>query len=154
MFRLGHWCEIVRDPSAYAGYSMYLFPDHNEWAIQWRFNLSRFEPDIAYDVYARVRVEPRGNEGYAFTAGIWDFEHGSRGAIAVKLADLPDSDWHLYKLGTIVPTAGQYVWCAPPNNAENVAGVWLDYFELQAARGREATSDRSTVERLLEDGPK
>ena len=57
----------------------------------------RFEPDTPYEVYARVRVEKKGNEGQAFNAGIYDSDRGSWGSMEVHLTEINDNDWHVYR---------------------------------------------------------
>jgi len=56
------------------------------------------------------------------------------GHLQPPMTDIPDSEWHLYKLGTIVPAKGVYVWMGPQNNAANQKGLYLDYFELRAVQ--------------------
>ena len=55
------------------------------------------------------------------------------GGIQPAMTDIPDSEWRVYKLGTITPAPGHYVWMGPQNNPDNQDGLWLDYFELKAA---------------------
>ena len=96
-----------------------------------------------YRVYARIRVEKRGDEGPAFWAGVsnilrrQDIIEVRPAAKAVK-----DNNWHLYRLGTITPSAGDYVWCGVLGNPANIGGVWLDYFELRAVQETKARGQR------------
>jgi len=50
------------------------------------------------------------------------------------MTDIADSEWHVYKLGTITPAAGHWVWMGPQNNSDNQDGLWLDYFEMKAVQ--------------------
>jgi len=131
--RYGEWCWIVEDPTASDGFSVYLNNNHIEWCVQWMLSPDEFEPDTRYDVYARIKVEKTGDEGKAFWAGVYDTVHRTDlGSIAPAMTEIPDSEWHLYKLATITPAKGQYVWMGPQNNFANQKGLYLDYFELRA----------------------
>ena len=131
--RYGEWAWIEEDPTAEDGFSIHLPNTHIEWCCQWPYSPARFEPNTKYDVHARIRVQKKGENGPAFWAGVYDTVHAvGLGGIQPNVKDIPDSDWHLYKLGTVLPAAGHYVWCGPYGNPENVGGVWVDYFELRA----------------------
>lgn len=131
--RYGEWCWIVEDPTASDGFSVYLNNNHIEWCVQWMLSPAEFEPDTRYDVYARIKVEKTGDEGKAFWAGVYDTVHRTDlGSVAPAMTEIPDSEWHLYKLATITPAKGQYVWMGPQNNFANQKGLYLDYFELRA----------------------
>jgi len=133
--RYGEWGWIEEDPTAEDGFSIHLPNTHIEWCCQWWYSPSQFEPNTTYDVFARIRVEKKGNTGSAFWAGIYDTVHAAGlGGVQPNVADIPDSDWHLYKLGTVTPAKGHYVWCGPYGNPENVGGVWLDYLEMKAVQ--------------------
>jgi hypothetical protein len=129
----GEWCSIVEDATASDGFSVLLNNNHIEWCVQWQLSPAEFEADTKYDVYARIKVDKKGNEGRAFWAGVYDsVGRADLGTAMPNVADIPDSEWHLYKLGTITPAAGQYVWMGPYNNAAGEKGLYLDYFELRA----------------------
>ncbi len=133
--RYGTWAWIEEDPTAEDGFSAHMAKDHYEWCCQWRYSPSQFEPNTKYDVFARVRVAKKGEGGWAFWAGVYDtVNKRGLGQIKPNTKDIKDSDWHLYKLATVTPAQGHYVWIGPPKNPENVDGVWLDYFELRAVK--------------------
>jgi hypothetical protein len=131
----GNWCWIEQEPTAEDGFAVRLNNNHIEWCVQWDYSPAQFEPNTKYDVYARIRVAKKGSAGDAFWAGIYDTVHAvGLGSIQPKMTEIKDSDWHLYKLGTVVPAKGHYVWMGPRANAANQDGLWLDYFELRAAK--------------------
>jgi hypothetical protein len=132
--RYGEWGWIEADPSAEDGFSLHLPNTHIEWCCQWLYAPAQFEPNTKYDVYARIRVAKKGDTGSAFWAGIYDSANSvGLGSIQPAARDIPDQDWHLYKLGTVIPARGHFVWCGPYGNPENIGGVWLDSFEMRAA---------------------
>jgi hypothetical protein len=129
----GEWCWVEADPKAEDGFAVHLNNNHIEWCVQWMYAPEQLEPNRAYDVYARIRVDKLGSAGNAFWAGVYDTLKGiGYGSIQPAMKDIPDSEYHLYKLGTVVPGRGHYVWIGPQNNMANAAGVYLDYFELRA----------------------
>lgn len=131
----GEWGWVEPDPTASNGFSVRLNNNHIEWCVQWRYSPEQFEPNTRYDVYARIRFDKRGDAGQAFWAGIYDTVNArDLGSIGPSMADIKDSDWHVYKLGTVTPAAGHYVWMGPQNNMANAPGIWLDYFELRAVK--------------------
>lgn len=133
--RYGEWGWIEPDPSAEDGFSLHLPNTHIEWCCQWPYSPDQFEPDTRYEVFARIRVDRKGDSGPAFWAGIYDTVNGvDLGTIQPGVADIPDKDWHVYRLGTVLPARGHYVWCGPYGNPQNVGGVWLDWFEMRAVR--------------------
>jgi hypothetical protein len=131
--RYGEWGWLEADPTAADGFSLHLPNTHIEWCCQWWYSPAQFEPDTRYDVFARIRVDKKGENGSAFWAGIYDTVNAvGLGSIQPGARDIPDKDWHVYKLGTVIPAKGHYVWCGPYGNPENIGGVWLDWFELKA----------------------
>ncbi len=133
--RYGDWCWIEKDPKAEDGFAVRFANNHIEWCVQWRYSPAQFEPDTQYDVYARVRVAKKGDGGHAFWAGIYDTNSGAGlGTVQPATAAIQDSEYHMYKLGTVTPAQGHYIWMGPQGNAENLDGVWLDYFELRAVK--------------------
>ncbi|MAE62677.1 MAG: hypothetical protein CMJ18_00270 [Phycisphaeraceae bacterium] len=128
------WGRFVKDPTATNGVAMYQLPDHKEWAVQSWFDPSRFEPETRYDVYARIRVDKKSAQGQAFSSGVYDQERGGVAGLSVKLQDIEDNGWHLYRIGRVTPSLQQFIWCAPRNNPQDVGGFWVDYFEMRAVR--------------------
>jgi hypothetical protein len=131
--KYGEWGWIEADPSADDGFSLHLPNTHIEWCCQWYYSPAQFEPNTKYDVYARIRVDKKGDEGSAFWAGIYDSANATAiSSIQPGARDIPDKDWHVYKLGTVTPAKGHYVWCGPYGNPQNIGGVWLDWIEMRA----------------------
>lgn len=130
----GNWGWIEQVEGASDGFAIRLNNTHIEWCCQWRYNHQELEPGTKYDVFARIKVAKKGDGGSAFWAGIYDTLNGAHlGGIQPAMTDIPDSEWRVYKLGTITPAPGHYVWMGPQNNPDNQDGLWLDYFELKAA---------------------
>ena len=70
-----------------------------EWAVQQSLLGKPLQPDATYSVYAAIRVEKTGNEGPAFTAGIYDTKNRmSLGQIEVSAASIADDQYHVYRL--------------------------------------------------------
>ncbi len=133
--RYGEWGWIEEAAGAEDGFAIRFNNNHIEWCCQWRYSPSQFEPGVKYDVFARIKVDKIGNTGSAFWAGVYDAEHGvGLGSIQPPMTQIADSEWHLYKLGTVTPAEGHYVWMGPQNNAASQRGLWLDYFELRAVK--------------------
>lgn len=131
--RYGEWCWIEEDPKAEDGFAVHLNNNHIEWCVQWRYSAQQFEPGRKYEVWARIRLDKRGDAGQAFWAGVYDtVGRVGLGSIAPAMRDIPDSEYHMYHLGTVVPADGHYVWVGPQANLENAAAVYLDYFEMRA----------------------
>lgn len=125
------WLE--EDPTASGGWAARLAPDHRMWCLAWFYDPGQFEPDTKYDVFARVRIQKKGEAGQALWAGVYD--EPSRRGLAENhpaVADLPGNEWVTVKLGTIAPGPHQYAWCGPLNNTDNVTALWFDYFEFRA----------------------
>lgn len=133
--KYGTWGWIEPDATASDGFSIHMPSTHIEWCCQWPCAPADFETDTRYEVFARIRVAKKDTAGPAFWAGIYDTVlTRDLGSIQPAIAEIADEAWHEYHLGTINPAAGQFLWCGPRGNAENVAGVWLDGFELRAVR--------------------
>jgi hypothetical protein len=131
----GSWGWIEEAEGASDGFAIRFNNNHIEWCCQWPYSPAELEPNTEYDVFARIRIAKKGNGGSAFWAGIYDAANGvGLGSIQPPMTDIPDGEWHMYKLGTITPAQGQWVWMGPQNNSDNQDGLWLDYFELKAVK--------------------
>jgi len=128
----GNEVTLAADPTSSGGIAARMTTDHPMWTCAWFYNPAELDPDTAYDVYARVRVEKLGGTGGSFTAGVWDDgNHKCLGSVGPSLAEIPDSEWHEYKLATITPADGHYLWCGPVNNPAGASALWLDYFAFE-----------------------
>ena len=100
-----------------------------EWATQQPLTGKPWDADATYTVYIAVRVEKTGNEGGAFTAGIYDTKNRIfMDNINIPCADIADDQYHVYKIGTAKLHGDVYLWAAPPKNPDNVKYVWVDRF--------------------------
>jgi hypothetical protein len=127
--REGDWARIDFDPTATNGFAAWMGGHHFEWAVQWPYAAARFQPGQAYDVFARVKVSPAEGKttGEAFTAGVWDTGQAtSRAARSVALAEIKPNTWQVWKIGTLQPADGQYVWLAPTRQLGNIKAMWVD----------------------------
>jgi hypothetical protein len=80
-----------------------------------------------WTVYAAVRGKKTGDEGNAFSVGVYD--NGKKrdvSKVTVPCREMTD-DYHIYKLGDIKPTATMYFWASPQNNPK-VEAVYVDRF--------------------------
>jgi hypothetical protein len=126
----------VADPLAGDGSAAKLYGTHYEWCVQWRFDPAWFEPGATYKVRARIRIEPSGQPGEAFWAGVYD--SGRRrgwGQIGVNVADA-GTDYRWYDVATWKPEPNQYIWIGPgrfdkKNGKKSaVEAVYVDALEL------------------------
>ena len=100
-----------------------------EWATQQVLTGKPWDPEAKYSVYIAVRVEKTGDAGGAFTAGIYDTKNRIfMDNISIACADIPDAQYHVYKVGTAKLHGDIYLWAAPPKNPDNVKYVWVDRF--------------------------
>jgi hypothetical protein len=134
--RRGTWGDTVSDPKASDGSAAKLYGTHYEWCVQWRFDPAWFEPDAAYLLRARIRVEPSGEPGEAFWAGIYDTaQRKGYGQIAVDVADAGD-EYKWYDVATWIPQKDQYIWIGPGRfdkkggKPSAVKAVYIDALEL------------------------
>jgi len=133
--RYGEWGWIEQAEGASDGFAIRFNNNHIEWCCQWPYSPADLEPNTDYDVFARIKIAKKGNGGSAFWAGIYDTINAvGLGSIQPPMTDIADSEWHVYKLGTITPAAGHWVWMGPQNNSDNQDGLWLDYFEMKAVQ--------------------
>ncbi len=131
----GTWGWIEEAEGASDGFAIRFNNNHIEWCCQWPYVPAELEPNTKYDVFARIKIAKKGNGGSAFWAGIYDtVSRADLGTIQPAMTAIPDSEWHVYKLGTITPARGHWVWMGPQNNPDNQDGLWLDYFELRAVK--------------------
>jgi hypothetical protein len=104
---------------------------HHEWAAQQSLLGKPLDANASYAVYAAVRVEKSGDQGNAFSAGIYDTKNQvSLGQTYVACESIADDQYHVYKLGTTKLHGDVYLWVAPPSNPDNVKAVWVDRFWL------------------------
>lgn len=116
------------DPTASDGHLSYIIGSTNEWALQWLYPISLFEPNRKYDVMAVVRVLGNGDkvDGVGMTYGVYNTE-SKLGRGGGQLADATNApgQWQTIKIATLVPEAGDYIWFAPAKN-EAVKEMQLD----------------------------
>ena len=101
--------------------------NHLEWAYQQQLGV----PEGRYTIYVSVRVEKTGNEGNAFSAGVYDLQAPKFVTQIEKTAeDISKTGYMTFKVGTEDLHNRSLLWVAPPNNPENVEAVWVDRFWL------------------------
>jgi hypothetical protein len=139
-FRLaqpGKWAAITPDPLASDGVAARMPGDHHEWAVSVPLDFAELakRPKQTWRISVAVRVERAGNDGVAFTCGMYDTEEKKGyGHRTVKLADVKSDDYAIYELGTFPVNARRYLWVAPAKNGANVKAVWVDRLILVAER--------------------
>ncbi|HYF49431.1 MAG TPA: DUF4838 domain-containing protein [Planctomycetota bacterium] len=124
------------DEKASDGKAVWMPGDHRNWNIYLPVSDSVFSAALGKSctAYAVVRVEKSGDDGVAFTAGVYDT--GSKNGaceIAINVRDVREAGYILYKMGTVTPNKAQYFWAAPAENGKNVKSVWVDRFILLPA---------------------
>ena len=133
--RPGEWVRIQADPAASDGVAAQMPGGHREWAIQVPLALPELaaRPGQPWRMAVAVRVEKTGQEGIAFTYGLYDHEtKQGLGGGAVKAADITSDGYVYYDVGTHSATAGRTLWIAPASNEANVRSIWVDRFVLLA----------------------
>jgi hypothetical protein len=131
----GNEVTVAADPTATGGYAARMTTHHPMWTCGWFYDPAEMDAGTTYELYARVRVEKLGPDGGAFTAGAWDDGAGrGLGSVGPTLSQIPDSQWHTYKLATLKPGPNQYLWCGPVKNPAGAAALWLDCFSFEPLR--------------------
>jgi hypothetical protein len=155
LYGLGELTRLVPVPDASDGMAAWMTGATKEWAIQCQIDMTMFKPKKRYDAYAVVKAVKKGDEGNAFTAGIYDVEKKKGlGAITVKAADLKDlgpeplskGGWQSYKLGTFLPEGRQYLWAAGCQNGANIADIFVDRFFFVEAESKGKGGESGTQE--------
>ena len=127
----GTWATLEKDEPASDKIAARMPGNHNQWAVQQSLSGKALDTDASYEVYASIRVEKTGNDGSAFSAGIYDTTNrASLGQVSGTSAEVVDDRYHTYKLGTSKLHGGVYLWAAPASNPDNVKYVWVDRFWL------------------------
>ncbi len=102
----------------------------------WSFYLPLSAPVVnwaagsEWTVYAAVRATRKGNEGNAFSLGIYDNANKRDLATVVTPCRDVTGEYQIYKVGAIKPAAGIYFWASPANNPGNAEAVWVDRWFL------------------------
>ncbi|MEW6359578.1 MAG: DUF4838 domain-containing protein [Planctomycetota bacterium] len=129
LHKRGTHSEIVTDADAADGRCVAMGGFHFEWAAQWRWDTDAFDPGEEYDVFAIVKILKKGDEGLAFTAGVYDTVNKKGvGAIQRDAKEVEHDKWMKVPIATGIPANGMYCWAAPPKNPDNVAEVRVDRF--------------------------
>lgn len=137
-FRLGkpgEWGELAPDIGADDGYAAKLFGTHHEWCLQWSVDPALFEAGAKYRARLRVRVEKSGQDGMAFSAGIYDAIRRKGVAHIQPKVDAVGDGYAWYDIGEWTPEGGQYVWAAPGmmrkgGTGSAVKSVFIDRAEM------------------------
>jgi len=127
----GEGAALKHDDLASDGVACWMPGTHYEWATQQRLSVAELDPDAVYEVYAAIRVEKSGEEGLAFSAGIYDtLNRKSLGQISRQCQEITSDKYEVYLLGRTKLHEQCYLWVAPPRNPDNVKAVWVDRFWL------------------------
>lgn len=114
----------IEDPTASDGWAARMSGDHRNWSIQ--ATLNKLPGADRWTIYAAIRVERSGDEGPAFSCGVWDLKQDHMiGPTTVPNASIPDEDYHLYRIGAVDLASTRYVWIAPTDNS-NVQQIRVD----------------------------
>ncbi|MHB0956992.1 MAG: DUF4838 domain-containing protein [Pirellulaceae bacterium] len=125
----GTWATTEREELASDKTAAKMPGDHHQWAVQQWLQGKPLISDAVYDVYASIRVEKAGEEGRAFSAGIYDAKNRvGLGQADRTCAEITDDQYHVYQLGSTPLHGDVYLWAAPPGNPDNVKFVWVDRF--------------------------
>ncbi|MCD6362360.1 MAG: DUF4838 domain-containing protein, partial [Armatimonadetes bacterium] len=125
--REGTWAALKHDDLASDKVAARMGGEHREWAVQQPTGLAGVQPDATYTVYASIRCQKKGDEGPAFSFGVYDVAnrksvgHGER-----SCAEIQDDQYHTIEIVTAKLHDQMYIWVAPPQNPDNVEAVWVD----------------------------
>ncbi len=134
LYREGELSALAADPSASDGVAARMPATHIEWAVQQALGVPTDGTMDRWTVCVVIRGDVRGQEGPAFSFGLWDSANGQPVAShAVGCADLADSSYQVYEIATISLKPGLLLWVAPANNEANIEAVWVDRFFLKRA---------------------
>ncbi|OIO95773.1 MAG: hypothetical protein AUJ92_07490 [Armatimonadetes bacterium CG2_30_59_28] len=125
------------EPTSSDGQVSYIIGSTNEWALQWLYPISLFEPNRKYDVLAVVRVLGKGDrvDGVGITYGVYNTVNkvGRGGGQLADAANKP-GQWQTVRIATLVPEGGDYIWFAPAKN-EAVKEIQLDRILMAPVSG-------------------
>lgn len=132
LWREGVGATLTQDEKASDGVAARMPGDHHEWAVQQRLSVAGLDREATYTAYVSIRCEKTGDEGLAFSFGLYDTEARSPvGSYTyVQCEDVQDDEYHTYKVATAQLHGQMYLWVAPPRNPDNVKAVWVDRFWL------------------------
>jgi hypothetical protein len=137
----------AEDPRASDGSAAVMTGDHVNWCVQITLNDINGgigNKDDDWTLYASIRVDKKGDDGTAFTFGVYDGQARDHliSPTPVALAQIADSDYHLYRVGTVKLDSTRFAWIAPGGNA-NVKQVFVDRFVFVRGNQELSASPRS-----------
>lgn len=117
------WVSLENDPKASDGRAAVMPGNHPQWAIQAKMDglLADRQPQRPWTIYASVRVNAEADPSAdAFSAGVYDNSTSAAASppLAVKCSQIPDGDYHWYKIASIPMSHTKLIWFAPPNNSK------------------------------------
>ena len=121
----------LTDKTAADGSAAWFKTQPDSWNLQWHWDHRVFTPGMHYVVHAVVKVRKLGATGEAFKGGVWDKNRRKPviGTTPVAAGQVDGDAWMVWRMGSIVPAPGQYVWIGTSGkNHDNVPEVWLDRF--------------------------
>ncbi len=128
-FRLAHegeWAELKHDDLASDKAAARMGGHHHEWAVQQPTSIRGLDTDATWKVYASIRCEKKGEEGGAFTFGVYDVQNKvTVGYGGVACADV-DGQYQTYEIMTGSLSEQMYIYVAPAMNPDNIEAVWVD----------------------------
>jgi len=121
----------VHDDKASDGVAARMPGTHREWAVQQRLNATGIDPNAVYTCYVSIRCEKTGDDGLAFSYGLYDVANRKGiGGGRVLCREVTDDEYHTYRIAETRLHPHMYFWVAPPQNPKNVKAVWVDRFWL------------------------
>ncbi len=131
LWQEGSRSKLVKDPQASDNVAAMTDGGHHEWAIQQRLSVRGLQENETYSVYVSARIDKVGDEGKAFTFGVYDADNRVFSlSSGVDCKDVEDSGYHTYKIGTLPVNRGMYLWVAPAQNPQNAENLYVDRFWL------------------------
>ncbi len=134
----GTYGIVTDDPKAGNGKALKLFNTHYEWCANFSLRNVEFEPNAAYRLRVRARVEKDPDiKGEAFWAGVYDWKAG-KGICEQdpRCEQITTDDYAWYEIGVFKPKPSYGFWMGPgrfTNGKSTVKAVYIDKIELSRA---------------------
>lgn len=128
--------QIVDDPLASDGKTIFMPGTHKEWATQFAITQDMVDMlPVKVHCYVVARCEAETTNGAAFSCGIWDLTNAvNAGNNNAQIEAACDGNYHAYDLGIHELKSGYMFWAAPPGKDLGLKAVYVDCIVLVPAK--------------------
>ena len=134
LYQQGTLSMIAADESASDGAAARMPAIHREWAVQLPLFVPEDAGDTKWTYHVAIKCERKGDQGVAFTCGLYDtVDKVGIAQKTVQASEIADAEYHVYDIGEAALKQGLYLWVAPEVNSDNIEAVWVDRFFLMKA---------------------